>query len=150
MLNLMIFFSMCWNYSSYKLRRHSFVLRCKHRPKYMYHYFFSYRNISIWSLLPESIVSSSTLAAFKTCLRNLMCVIFVIGLIKVCNYCSVVSDWKQTSNTFQSRLAKRYKKNQRFTHDANSGWQNHQRLWSKRWQLQTTSPQHTKKQTFRP
>ena len=35
-----------------------------------YHHFFSYRIISVWNLLPESIVLSSTLAAFKTRLKK--------------------------------------------------------------------------------
>ena len=57
---------------SYKLRSHRFVLRCKRRPQCdAYRYFFSYRIISDWNLLPKSVVSSSTLAASKTRLRIL-------------------------------------------------------------------------------
>ena len=53
--------------TGYELHRHSFVLRCKHRPRCdKYHHFFSYRIISVWNLLTESSVSSFTLAAFKT------------------------------------------------------------------------------------
>ena len=57
--------------TSYKLRRYKFVLRRKHIPKHAtYRYFFSYRIILVWNLLPESIASFSTLAAFKTSLKK--------------------------------------------------------------------------------
>ena len=57
--------------TGFKLHRHSFVLRCNHRPEYnMHRHFFSYQIISVWNLSPESIVSSSTLAAFKIRLRK--------------------------------------------------------------------------------
>ena len=70
MSNLMSFFR-C-SEISYKLHRYSFVLRCKRRPQCdTYRYFFSYRIISAGNLLPKSVVSSSTLAAFKTRLRKL-------------------------------------------------------------------------------
>ena len=59
--------------TGYKLYRHrpSFVFRCKHRPKYDTNlHFFSYQIILVRNLLPESVILSSTLAAFKTHLRK--------------------------------------------------------------------------------
>ena len=47
------------------------VLRCKHYPKHdSFRYFFCYRIILVWNLLPESVVSSTTLTAFKKCLNK--------------------------------------------------------------------------------
>ena len=77
MLNLMISFNVLKLVGGYKLHRHSFVLRCKHKPKYdMHHHFFSYSIILVCNLLPESIVSSSTLATFKTGLKKFDLMIF--------------------------------------------------------------------------
>ena len=51
------------------MRRHSFVLGCKHRPKNeTYRYFFGNRIVR--NMLSESIVSSSKLAGFKTRLKK--------------------------------------------------------------------------------
>ena len=57
--------------ANYNLRRHTLVLRCKHKPKHdSFRYFFCYRIISVWNLLPESVVTSTTLIAFKKCLNK--------------------------------------------------------------------------------
>ena len=51
--------------ANYNLRRHTLVLICKHKPKHdSFRCFFCNQIISVWNLLPESVVSSTTSIAF--------------------------------------------------------------------------------------
>ena len=55
----------------YNLRRHHLCIRSKYLPKHdSFRHFFSNRVVPVWNLLPKSIVSSSSLSAFKMRLKK--------------------------------------------------------------------------------
>ena len=57
--------------SGYNLRRRTFLLRCKYKPKHaLYCNFYTHRIISVWNLLPKLIVIASSLDIFKKQLKK--------------------------------------------------------------------------------